>query len=393
MSRRARSRGPGRRRRKDRTIRQIAALPYRTEGTGIDAPVSILLVTSRGTGRWVVPKGNTMAGLPPHVAAAQEAEEEAGVIGAACPTPIGTYRYRKQRGNGASLWVDVSVFPFAVTKELDTWKEAHERERRWFSLSEAADKVDEDDLKDLIRSFGASEFKAAAGRTGVLDRVAKNTGVSGMFAWFQRLLPAQGNFFELFEAHAVTLVAGSDALARLVQGGSGMADHIREIIEREHEADNITREVLQDVRRTFLTPFDRSAIISLISAMDDAIDQMQQTAGAVDLYEVKEFDQEMRDMAAIIRDAARLTAEAMPLLRSIAKNGARLHELTERLVRMEGHADEIHAAGLKRLFKEHGESNTLTFIIKREIYQHLERVVDRLEDVANEIDGLVIDHA
>ena len=368
-------------------------MPYRTEGTGIDAPVSILLVTSRGTGRWVVPKGNGMTGHPPHVAAAVEAEEEAGVLGSACPTALGTYRYRKVRGNGASLWVDVDVFPFAVTTELDTWKEAHQRERRWFSLAEAAQKVDEDDLKDLIRSFGASEFKAAAQRTGVFDRVAKKTGVSGMFAWFQRLLPAQGNFFELFEAHAVTLVTGSDALARLVQGGSGMADHITEIVEREHEADNITREVLQAVRRTFLTPFDRSAIISLISAMDDSIDQMQQTAGAVDLYEVKEFDQEMKDMAAIIRDAARLTAEAMPLLRSVAKNGARLHELTERLVRMEGHADEIHAAGLKRLFKEHGDSNTMTFIIKREIYQHLERVVDRLEDVANEIDGLVIDHA
>lgn len=315
------------------------------------------------------------------------------MIGAACPTPIGTYRYRKQRDNGASLWVDVSVFPFAVTKELDTWKEAHERERRWFSLSEAADKVDEDDLKDLIRSFGASEFNAAARRTGVLDRVVKNTGMSGMFAWLQRLWPVPGNYFALFEAHAVTLVTGSDALARLLQGGSGMGDHIREIVEREHEADTITREVLQDVRRSFLTPFARSAIISLISAMDDAIDQMQKTAGAVDLYEVKEFDQEMKDMAAIIRDAARLTAEAMPLLRSIAKNGPRLHELTERLVRMEGHADEIHAAGLKRLFKEHGASDTLTFIIKREIYQHLERVVDRLEDVANEIDGLVIDHA
>ena len=178
---------PGRKR--GNAIRQIAALPYRTEGTGIDAPVSILLVTSRGTGRWVVPKGNSIAGLAPHVAAAQEAEEEAGVLGAVCPTPIGTYRYRKVRDNGASLWVDVNVFPFAVAKELDTWKEAHQRERRWFSLSEAAQMVDEDDLKDLIRSFRASEFKAAAGRTGMFDRIAKNTGVSGMFAWFQRLLP------------------------------------------------------------------------------------------------------------------------------------------------------------------------------------------------------------
>ena len=68
-------------------------------------------------------------------------------------------------------------------------------------------------------------------------------------------------------------------------------------------------------------------------------------------------------------------------------------ELTERLVRMEGHADEIHAAGLKRLFREHGEANPTRFLIARELFRHLERVTDSFEDVANEIDGLVIDHA
>ena len=341
----------------------------------------------------MIPKGNVAVGVAPHVAAAMEAVEEAGVRGAACPTAIGTYRYRKIRGNGASLMLDVDVYPFAVTEELADWKEASERQRQWFSLAEAATKVDEDDLRELIRSFGPRDFKAAASRFDVLGVMARTTGVSQMFAWFQRLLPEQGDFFTLFEAHAATIVAGSDALSRLVQGGPAMADHIAEIIQREHEADDITRTVLQTVRRTFLTPFDRSAITSLIGSMDDAIDQMQQTAGAVDLYEIKAFDQEMIDMAAIIRDAARVTAEAMPLLRNISKNGARLHELTERLVRMEGHADEIHAAGLKKLFKDHGQSGTLHFIISREIYQHLERVVDRLEDVANEIDGLVIDHA
>lgn len=383
----------GRSRHRGWTIRQIAALPYRTDGTGVDAPVSILLITSRESGRWVIPKGNLAASTPPHVAAAQEAEEEAGIIGAACPVPLGTYRYRKKRGSGASLMIDVDVYPFAVTQELDAWKEAAQRTRQWFTLSDAADLVDEEDLRDLIRSFGPQEFKAAASRFTMFDVVARKSGVSSMFAWFQRLLPEQGNFFELFEAHAQTLVAGSDALARLVQGGPDMAEHIREIVQREHDADDITRTVLQTVRRTFLTPFDRGAITGLIGAMDDAIDQMQQTAGAVELYEVTEFDQEMRDMSAIIRDAARVTAEAMPLLRNIGRNGARLHELTERLVRMEGHADEIHAQGLKRLFKSTAGKDTMRFIVSREIYQHLERVVDRLEDVANEIDGLVIDHA
>lgn len=368
-------------------------MPYRTEGNAIDAPVRVMLITSRGTGRWVIPKGNVPNGMAPHNAAALEAEEEAGIAGAVCPTPLGSYRYRKRRSNGASLMVDVDVFPLAVTHERSVWKEQHERERRWFTLAEAAGAVDEADLRELIRSFGTSEFKAAARRTGMLYAVARKSRIHDMFGWFQRLLPKTGNFFDLFEAHAVTIVGAADALARLLQGGASSRDHILEISEREHDADDIIREVLQSVRKTFLTPFDRGAITGLIGAMDDAVDEMNAAAGAIDLYEVREFDQEMRDMAAIIVDAARLTAEAMPLLRDVARNGKRLHELTERLVRMEGHADEIHDAGVKRAFRQYGKSEPMQFIVAREIYKHLERITDALEDVANEIDGIVIDHA
>jgi hypothetical protein len=376
--------------RQDHIIHQIAALPYRATSSAVDASVSVLLVTSRESRRWVLPKGNPVHGLSLHESAAHEALEEAGVVGAACPTAIGRYRYRKRRRTGAAVLVDVDVFPIAVTDELSEWEEGDQRERRWFSLPEAADAVEEPDLKQVIRSFRATD--ALPGSRFSTATLARNTR-HGMFHWFQNLMPKQGNFFELFEAHASTLCAGGNALARLLQGGEGMSDHIREIEEREHDADDIIREVLQSVRRTFLTPFDRSAIISLIGAMDDAIDQMQQTAGAVSLYDVKDFAPEMRDMAAIIVDCARVTAEAIPLLRNIRPNAARLHLLTERLVKMEGQADGIHAAGLKKLFHEKGEANALSFVVNREIYSHLERVVDKFEDVANEIDGLVIDHA
>ena len=214
-----------------------------------------------------------------------------------------------------------------------------------------------------------------------------------MFAWFQRLLPKTGGFFELFEAHAVALVAAADATGRLVQGGPAMAENAREVFEREHDADQIIREVLKTVRETFLTPFDRSAITALIGSMDDAIDEMQAAASAIQLYEVRDFDQEMKDMAAIIVDCARLVAEAMPLLREVGANGGRLHELTERLVRMEGHADEIHSAGLKKAFQAHRNGDAIQFIVQREIFKHLERIVDAFEDVANVIDGIVIDHS
>ncbi|WP_223176652.1 DUF47 family protein [Sphingomonas hominis] len=370
-------------------------MPYRIDAAAGGEGVCVLLVTSRGTGRWVIPKGNIGPGSTLPAAAAQEAEEEAGVCGALCPVPLGAYRYRKRRGSGASLMIDVDVFPLAVTQELPTWKEQGERERRWFSLAEAAERVDEPDLRELIRSFAPSQFRVAVQQSGARAAANRtsNQKWGTMFAWFQRLLPKTGNFFEMFEAHAATILAGAEATARLLEGGPAAKEHIRKIVEREHDADAITRDVLKTVRATFLTPFDRGAITALIGALDDTIDEMQVFAAACDLYEVTEFEPEMRDMAAIIVDAARVTAEAIPLLRDVARNGDRLHELTERVVRIEGHADEIHAAGLKRSLQKHGASDTLRFVVERELYKHLERIVDAFEDVADEVDGIVIDHA
>jgi uncharacterized protein len=213
-----------------------------------------------------------------------------------------------------------------------------------------------------------------------------------MLGWFQSLMPTQGRFFEQFEAHAATVVAGADAMARLFNDGEHLEAHLAEIVRREHEADDITRDVLQDVRRVFVTPFDRSAIIDLIGVMDDAIDQMNQTATAISIYSYRDFEPEMRDMAAIIVKAAGLIATAVPLLRQLNRNGDRLNELTGQLIELEGHADEVHDRGLKSIYGKF-QNEPMRFIIGREVFNHLERVVDRFEDVANEIQGLVIDHA
>jgi predicted phosphate transport protein (TIGR00153 family) len=213
-----------------------------------------------------------------------------------------------------------------------------------------------------------------------------------MFAWFQRLLPRTGDFFGMFEAHAATLVQAAQALSKLVDGGTPQKEFIAEIDRREHEADEIIRQVLRTVRRTFLTPFDRGAITSLIGAMDDAVDEMQATARAIDIYGLESFTPEMKQMVGMISEAASLTAEAMPLLRNIGRNGGRIHEITEKVVRLEGEADDAREAGLKKAFQEQS-CEPMQFIVSREIYKHLERVTDALEDVANEIDGIVIDHA
>lgn len=213
-----------------------------------------------------------------------------------------------------------------------------------------------------------------------------------MFNWFQAVLPKTGDFFGMFERHAVTQVAAAKALEKLVDGHSNAAEQIGEIDRREHEADDIIREVLRSVRQTFLTPFDRGAITSLIGKMDDAIDEMQDTSRAIALYELSDFTPEMKQMVNIIANAADLTAEALPMLREISRNGARIHALTEKIVQLESEADVVHAAGLKSAFQKNRE-RPMDFMVAREIYKHLERIADAFEDVANEIDGLVIDHA
>lgn len=340
-----------------------------------------------------MPKGNPIRGLASHEAAAHEAYEEAGVSGIPCPTPLGSYHYWKRRRNGNLKRATVALFPLAVTGQADDWPEQDERDTEWFDLPRAAAAVEESDLSRLIGGFRAPS--RPIGRTvRTLSWIRTQGGKLPMLRWFQRLMPHQGRFFEQFEEHAGTLVAGADALAQLLLGGPDIAVHVREIYDREHQADDITRDVLQDIRRILITPFDRTAISDLIAAMDDAIDQMNQTAKAITLFELTEFQPQMRDMSGIIVEAARVTSEVIPLLRSIGDNSSRILELTARLVELEGHADEIHDAGLKTLFKDVAAgANPMHFIVGREIYSHLEKVVDRFEDVANEIQGLVLDHA
>src|SRR5947199_7832030 len=213
-----------------------------------------------------------------------------------------------------------------------------------------------------------------------------------MFAWFQRVLPQRGDFFGMFEAHAATLVAAAEALQRLASDGSSTGEVLQTIRNREHDADEVIRQVLTTVRKTFLTPFDRGAITSLIGAMDDAIDEMLAAARAIDLYQLRELRPEMKEIVGVIAEAAAVTAEAVPLLRNITGNGATLHKLTARLVSLEGTADDIHAAGLRRAFQS-ARADPLQFAVTREVFKNLERVSDAFEDVANEIDGIVIDYS
>ncbi len=213
-----------------------------------------------------------------------------------------------------------------------------------------------------------------------------------MLGWFRALLPREDKFFDLFERHSRILVSGAEALQKLLDGGEDVERHCREIVELEHQADAITREVLLAVRMSFITPFDRSDIKDLIQSMDDAIDMMNKVVKMVRLFEQTSFEPRMKEMGAVIVEAAHLTAEAIPLLEKVGANVTRLGEIAEEITRVEERADGLHDAGLKELFRSHGKTDAMAWIVGSELYGQLEKVVDRFEDVANEISGIVIEN-
>jgi predicted phosphate transport protein (TIGR00153 family) len=177
----------------------------------------------------------------------------------------------------------------------------------------------------------------------------------------------------------------------MLNGGEETPVFCQRVSQFENDADNITREVLTAVRRTFITPFDRVDIKNLITSMDDAIDQMQQTAKAVVLFEVRTFEPPMREIGALLVECANLVGRALPLLQSISNNVAMLTAITEELGKLEGRVDDLHDIGLKELFLKHRNANAMDFIVGVEIYDHLEKVADRFDDVANEINSIVIE--
>lgn len=213
-----------------------------------------------------------------------------------------------------------------------------------------------------------------------------------MLGWFRALLPREDRFFDLFERHSRILVAGAEALQNLLEGGEGVEHYCRKIVELEQQADEITREVMLAVRKSFITPFDRGDIKDLIQSMDDAIDMMHKVVKVVTLFEQKDFDPRMREMGAAIVEAARLTAEAVPLLEKLGANVTRLSAIAEEITKVEERSDNLHDAGLKDLLRHHGKTDAMAWIVGSELYGHLEKVVDRFEDVANEISGIVIEN-
>jgi predicted phosphate transport protein (TIGR00153 family) len=213
-----------------------------------------------------------------------------------------------------------------------------------------------------------------------------------MLRWFHALMPKEERFFELFARHSQAVLAGAQALRAMMEGGEAVKANCQKVMDREHDADEVTRDVLIAVRRTFITPFDRGSIRDLITSMDNTIDQMQKAVKAVVLFDVTEFAPEMREMGDAIVKSAELVQEGVQLLRAISSEAVRISELTAQISALEGRADELHDVGLRALYLSKGKADPMAFFVGNEIYDHLEKVVDRFDDVANVMHGIVIEH-
>jgi len=213
-----------------------------------------------------------------------------------------------------------------------------------------------------------------------------------MLSWFQKLLPREDKFFDLFELHAATLVAGAEALKGLLNGDLEVAAGSREVLAQEQRADEIAGQVMVAVGRTFITPFDRGDIEELIGSMDDAIDQMQKTVKAIVLFEVETFAPPMKELGFVIVEAAERLVDLLPMLRNIKKHADAIGLLAREIGRIEERSDELHDQGVKELFKVHRGSDTMAYIVGADIYDHLYKVVDRFEYVAKRVIRIVLKH-
>jgi predicted phosphate transport protein (TIGR00153 family) len=204
------------------------------------------------------------------------------------------------------------------------------------------------------------------------------------------LLPREGRFFDLFNQHAALAVEAARELAALFGDLSTLEARSVSIQQFEKQADKITRETVQLLHQTFITPFDREQIHGLITDMDDILDLMEDAAECLFLYDVRRIGPEAKELAILCVNSVERVHEAVGLLASM-KNSESILRICEEIDRLESHADRVFRAALAKLFRE--EPDAKEVVKQKEVYQLLEAVTDKCEDVANLIEGIVLESA
>jgi predicted phosphate transport protein (TIGR00153 family) len=211
---------------------------------------------------------------------------------------------------------------------------------------------------------------------------------------FSRLMPRQESFTILFCEQTRSIVAAAEELQHMVAGDGANDSHVASIRALETEADAIAKKVFIAANRTFNAPIDREDILELAHDLDDAVDLIEDTAKGIQRYAVREFSPEMRAMADAVVRSARVLLEVMPLLDAITPQHKTIFALCERIGQIEGEADEYFDAGLTRLRGQlrAGEIDTIAYIDRKELYELLEGVVDKCDDVANAVQAITAKH-
>jgi predicted phosphate transport protein (TIGR00153 family) len=205
-----------------------------------------------------------------------------------------------------------------------------------------------------------------------------------------RLMPREGKFFDLFDAHAARILEGSRELAAMIGTFSELEAHAQRIDAAERAADKVTHETISLLHKTFITPFDRDQIHQLITNMDDILDLTQDVAESVALYDLRKITPEAKQLADICHMSCERVAAVVALLSNVKRPDA-IMKICEEIDRLESDADRVMRAAMSRLFRE--EKDVRELIKLKAIYEHLESISDRCEDVANLIEGVVLENS
>jgi uncharacterized protein len=210
---------------------------------------------------------------------------------------------------------------------------------------------------------------------------------------FGRIMPREGRFFELFDQHAEQIAAGSKSLVDLMSqynDPQARRKHIDAIDAIEKSADRFTYETVALLHKTFITPFDRETIHSLISQMDDICDLIQDVAESAMLYDLQRITPEAQQLADLNQACCERVKSAVNLLPSM-ENAEQILKICQEIDRLESDSDRVMRSAMSKLFRE--EADVRQLIKLKAIYELLEAVSDKCEDVANTIEGIVLENA
>ncbi len=213
---------------------------------------------------------------------------------------------------------------------------------------------------------------------------------------FAKLLPRDGNFFEMFNQHAGHTTDAAHAFAKLVANYSDLAlreQYTHEVYDAEHAADRVTREVNQKLHKTFITPIDREHIFSLINTMDDVADLFQDTAETMSLYDVRHMTDDMQRLTELAVKCCERLRHVVSLIGHVAKaeTAEAALKTCDEIDLLESDADRVMRSAISRLFRE--EEDVREVLKLKEIYRLLETITDKCEDAANLIEGIVLENS